>query len=152
MRSVLRDSGIVVTCGRSFPLQVLIHGDTEAWEETAEILDDIFLGDAELRRRSFDPNANPRGGTTPVVTGEGDMLIDIQFYEELKLFGEQEPYETIVEEIELTEGVVSHGLIVGKTDMVFIATSKGPPIVIRRGEEIKLDQSEPFHTGGDAAA
>lgn len=123
-------------------MQVLIQGDKEAWEDTAEVLDDIFLGDAEIRRRSFDASADPRGGDAPVITSEGNMLIDIQFYEDIRLFGEPEPYEKVVEEIELTEGVIAHGLVLDNTDMVIIAMTKGPPIVIKRGEEISLPHQD----------
>lgn len=65
-------------------------------------------------RRSFDPDAGPRGGDYPVITKDGNMILDIAFYEGLKLFGEKVPSSRIVEEIEAVPGVVAHGLRASK--------------------------------------
>jgi ribose 5-phosphate isomerase A len=117
---------------------IAIEGQDDTWEDIAECLDDIFLGDAELRRRSFDPSANPRGGSSPVVTDEGLMLIDVQFCEGLKLFGDASaPYKEITREIESVHGVVAHGLVVGQAEVAVVAGAEGnAPTVIRRGDEL----------------
>ena len=73
----------------------------------------LSLGDAEIRRRSINPDAGPRGGNTPVITTDGNYLLDIQFLDGLKLFGKIESYDKIVAEIETVEGVLEHGLVVG---------------------------------------
>jgi ribose 5-phosphate isomerase A len=97
--------------GGSFP--ILIDADEEVWEDIAEELDDIFIGDAEIRRRSINPDAGPRGGNSPVITTDGNMVLDVQFIDGLKLFGEDESYDKIIAEIESVDGVLEHGLVVG---------------------------------------
>lgn len=97
----------------------------EAWEEVAEELDDIFLGDAELRRRSNEVQANPRGGDSPVVTPEGYNIVDVQFYETLRLFGEEADYAAIAAEIESVPGVVTHGLVAGVASRAVVAWGEG---------------------------
>lgn len=116
-------------------LPVIIEGDETTWEETAEELDDLFLGDAEVRRRSFLPDAGPRGGDAPVVTPEGHYVLDIQFYEGLKLYGEDAEYREIAAEIEKVPGVVTHGLIVGAENavgspVVVVVAPEGPPRLV----------------------
>lgn len=99
-----------------------------AWEEAAEELDDIFLGDAELWRRPQDPreSANPRGGRAPLVQPDGSTLVDIRFYEGLCLFGEAEvDYERIQEEITSVSGVVATGLFVCVATAAIVPSSAG---------------------------
>lgn len=113
---------------------IVIQGDLDTWEETAEEIDDIFLGDAEVKRRSYSATANPRGGEHPVVTHEGHMILDVDFYGPLKLFGEEVPYEDIAATIESVPGVITHGLVVGVADAA----------IVRLG---KNSQSEIMHVG-----
>jgi len=116
---------------------VEICGDEDNWEETAEQLDDIFLGDAEIRRRSTHEGAGPRGDL-PVVTSDGHMILDIQFYEGIKLFGEDADYERIAEEIEAVDGVVAHGLVVEgsqKRDLILVACGVGRELVRLSGKD-----------------
>lgn len=115
-----------------------------AWEEAAEELDDIFLGDAELWRRPQDPreSANPRGGRAPLVQPDGSTLVDVRFYEGLCLFGEADAdYARILEEIAGVPGVVATGLFVGKATAAVVppaaaggAGEEGKPRVLVRGE------------------
>ena len=90
-------------------LSVLIDGDELEWEECAEEVDDIFLGDAEITRRSNSENANTRG--FPVITSENNMILDVLFYNDFRLYGQSEPYEIILDEMLGIEGVVTTGLI-----------------------------------------
>lgn len=115
-------------------IPVLIDGDEQTWEGTAEELDDIFLGDAEIRRRSLNPDAGPRGGDSPVVTSDGHSVLDIQFYDGLKLFGEDASYKAIQDEIESVAGVVAHGLVVDKTVFAVVAGkgAEAPTVLQRR--------------------
>lgn len=115
------------------PIEIL----ADDWEEIAEELDDIFVGDAELRRRSLDPNAPARGGDRPVVTPEGTNIIDVIFYGGFKLFSEEEvSYAKIAAEIESVPGVVAHGLMWDVANVAVIAQGKDqPPKVVVAAKE-----------------
>jgi ribose 5-phosphate isomerase A len=122
---------------------VAIDADPDTWEETAEELDDIFLGDAELWRRSFNESANPRGGDNPVVTAEGHMLIDIQFYPDkgIQLFGETADYHEVAHEIESVPGVVAHGLVVGQATAAVLVKSTQEPEIVWLSDVVKASPS-----------
>ncbi|XP_038987865.1 probable ribose-5-phosphate isomerase 4, chloroplastic isoform X2 [Phoenix dactylifera] len=49
------------------------------WMETAEEIDDLFLGDAEVWRRPTSGHAGPLGGNFPLVTKEGHHILDVIF-------------------------------------------------------------------------
>ncbi|KAJ9691358.1 hypothetical protein PVL29_013515 [Vitis rotundifolia] len=49
------------------------------WMETAEEIDDLFLGDAEVWRRPSIGHADPLGGDFPLVTSEGHNILDVIF-------------------------------------------------------------------------
>jgi ribose 5-phosphate isomerase A len=104
--------------------------ESDDWEETAEEIDDLFLGDAEVARRSFDPDANPRGGQSPVVTGNMHMILDVAFYEGLKLIGKPVSYEEIIQEIENVPGVVAIGLVTGASRAI-LPDADGHPQLLR---------------------
>ena len=110
-----------------------------AWEETAEELDDIFLGDAELWRRPQDPqeSANPRGGRSPLIQPDGTTIVDARFYEGLTLFGDGEAeYGAILEEVDGVEGVVATGLFVGKATAAVVppaGEAVAPRVFLRKG-------------------
>ena len=128
--------------GGSVP--VLIDGNELEWEDTAEELDDMFLGDAEVRRRSLDVMANPRGGNTPVVTEDGHMILDIQFNEGeggLKLYGEEVGYDVIGAEIGGVEGVVTHGLVTGEATFAVVIDEELGVEVLSRAP-VLLEQRE----------
>ncbi|PNH06731.1 Ribose-5-phosphate isomerase A [Tetrabaena socialis] len=130
--------------------------DAEGWEESAEELvgvggeggrrvtqgqgaqkpvavDDIFLGDAELWRRpsSVEDEQDPRGGDYPYVSASGHSIVDIRFYEGLKLYGEDEPYGKIVEEMAGVVGLVAHGLVIGRAAAAVVARpgDQGPQVI-----------------------
>eukprot|EP00955_Chlamydomonas_euryale_P020061 213604-Chlamydomonas_euryale.AAC.4 len=106
-------------------LPVVVNGDN--WEAIGEELDDIFVGDAELWRRSNDDRSQPRGGDDPYVSPEGHNLIDIRFVDTLKLFGEEEPYEKILSEIRSVDGVYSYGLLLQEAEAAVVADAEGEP-------------------------
>ncbi|KAE8653332.1 hypothetical protein Csa_023193 [Cucumis sativus] len=49
------------------------------WMQTAEEIDDLFLGDAEVWRRPSIGHAGPLGGDFPFVTREGHNVLDVIF-------------------------------------------------------------------------
>ncbi|GAX75501.1 hypothetical protein CEUSTIGMA_g2944.t1 [Chlamydomonas eustigma] len=110
-------------------LPLVIEGG-EDWEEPAEELDDIFLGDAELWRRPMAGTANPRGGDNPYVSPEGHNIVDVRFEGSFKLFGEEQTYQSIVEEINGVQGLISHGLLLNMADAVIVASKITEPRVI----------------------
>eukprot|EP00890_Picochlorum_soloecismus_P006424 jgi/Picsp_1/6783/NSC_04123-R1_protein len=123
---------IVLSSSRDVPrlggrMAIVIESDD--WEETAEDIDDLFLGDAEVARRSFDPGANPRGGQSPVVTGDMHMILDVAFYEGLKLMGKPVSYEEIVQEIENVPGIVAIGLVTGASRAI-LPDDDGQPYLL----------------------
>ncbi|EFJ44721.1 hypothetical protein VOLCADRAFT_95072 [Volvox carteri f. nagariensis] len=116
------------------PVLVLLVESSRAdsWEEHAEQLDDIFLGDAELWRRSFAGQPeNPRGGDHPYVSPQGYTIVDVRFYEGLKLYGENEPYDKIADEVQQVAGVAGHGLLIRRAAAAVIARpgDEGPQVV-----------------------
>jgi len=115
-------SGAVARLGGDVPVLV----ELGAWEETAEELDDAFLGDAELWRRpqSGEVGANPQGGATPHVNKDGSAtLVDLRFVqplvgarlpEGLRLCGKPAAPEAVAEAVVGIGGVVDHGLLLGE--------------------------------------
>ncbi len=70
-RLVLLAEGSAVQTRLSGTLPVLIEHD--CWEEAAEAVDDLVIGDAEVWRRAVpgSRNPNPRGGDAPYISEEG---------------------------------------------------------------------------------
>ncbi|KAL4853873.1 putative ribose-5-phosphate isomerase 4 [Chlorella vulgaris] len=116
---------LVPRLGGTLPVAV----EEEGWEDVGEELDDIFLGDAELWRRSTEEGAGPRGGDSPYVSAEGHALIDIKFYEGLKMTGEDADYSVIASEIEGVPGVVAHGLMSNVAAAAVVAGRDGPRLM-----------------------
>lgn len=116
-------------CGN---LPVLVSGGT--WEDTAEALDDLVVGDAEIWRRSNSPTSSARADDDPYQNENGDNLLDIRFRvplkdpqedETFKLHGEENPYEGLEAAISDVDGVLSHGLLLGVT-FAIVVSDKGP--------------------------
>jgi ribose 5-phosphate isomerase A len=84
--------------------------DAEEWEEVAESLDDIFLGDAALWRRPMSGIADPFGGDRPYVSAEGHTIVDLVFEDGLRIAGERASAAEICAAIEGVAGVLAHGL------------------------------------------
>ncbi|XVF23063.1 hypothetical protein REPUB_Repub13aG0005700 [Reevesia pubescens] len=75
------------------------------WLETAEVVDDLFLGDAEVWRRPSIGHADPLGGDFPLVTREGHNVLDIIFTSPIASLAK------VAESLEKVDGVVDHGTV-----------------------------------------
>ncbi|XP_038689694.1 probable ribose-5-phosphate isomerase 4, chloroplastic isoform X2 [Tripterygium wilfordii] len=84
-------------------IPVLVHHLN--WRETAEKIDDLFLGDAEVWRRSSIGQAGPLGGDFPFVTREGYNVLDILFTSPIESLAQ------VAESLNKVDGVVDHGII-----------------------------------------
>lgn len=94
-----------------------------SWMETAEEIDDLFLGDAEVWRRSSVGNADPLGGEFPLVTREGHNVLDVIFTSPIINLAD------VAEHLDKVDGVVDHGVIAKTPCVAVIATEKGLHIV-----------------------
>ena len=83
------------------------------------------------RRRPVQGPANARGGDNPYVSPEGHNIVDIKFEEggSFKLFGEEQPYSNMLEEIRSIKGVITTGLFLNMADAVIVATRGDPELV-----------------------
>ncbi|KAI4299835.1 hypothetical protein L6164_033259 [Bauhinia variegata] len=93
------------------------------WLGTAEEIDDIFLGDAEVWRRPSIGQAGPLGGDFPLVTREGHNVIDVIFTSPIVSLVE------VAEGLDKVEGVVDHGVISKFPCTVVIASKNGLNVV-----------------------
>ncbi|KAF8071139.1 RPI4 [Scenedesmus sp. PABB004] len=118
---------VVPRLGASLPVFI----EAADWEEPAEALDDLFLGDAEIWRRPASGVANPRGGDNPYVSPEGHHIVDVRFYEGMRLLGEEASYGAIAAEVERIDGVVATGLLLGIAAAAVVADAKGGARVVQ---------------------
>ncbi|KAM7505734.1 hypothetical protein LguiB_004638 [Lonicera macranthoides] len=93
------------------------------WMETAEEIEDLFLGDAELWRRSSVGHSDPLGGDFPLVTREGHNVLDLIFTSPISSLVE------VGESLDKIDGVVAHGVISKFPCTAVIATEDGLRIV-----------------------
>ncbi|WOL15348.1 putative ribose-5-phosphate isomerase 4, chloroplastic [Canna indica] len=93
------------------------------WLETAEEIDDLFLGDAEVWRRSSCGDAGPLGGEFPLITREGHHVLDLIFTSPILDLGQ------IAESLNQIDGVVDHGIVHGIPCTVIIASKEGVEVV-----------------------
>ncbi|XP_031499579.1 probable ribose-5-phosphate isomerase 4, chloroplastic isoform X2 [Nymphaea colorata] len=89
------------------------------WMETAEQIDDTFLGDAEVWRRSSYGHAGPLGGDFPLVTKEGHNILDVIFTSPIMDLAK------VAKSLEKIDGVVDHGIIYGIPCRAVIASRQG---------------------------
>ncbi|XP_048330928.2 probable ribose-5-phosphate isomerase 4, chloroplastic isoform X2 [Ziziphus jujuba] len=75
------------------------------WLETAEEIDDLFLGDAEVWRRPAIGHAGPMGGDFPLLTKEGHNVLDVIFTSPIQSLGD------VAKSLDNIDGVVDHGVI-----------------------------------------
>ncbi|XP_040246901.1 probable ribose-5-phosphate isomerase 4, chloroplastic isoform X2 [Aegilops tauschii subsp. strangulata] len=99
------------------------------WIDTAEEIDDLFLGDAEVWRRPSIGTAGPSGGDFPLVTKEGHHILDVIFTTPIQDLGK------VAEGLEKIVGVVEHGIICNTTPYAVIA-SKGEVQVLDRKSSV----------------
>ncbi|XP_031499578.1 probable ribose-5-phosphate isomerase 4, chloroplastic isoform X1 [Nymphaea colorata] len=92
---------------------------TAGWMETAEQIDDTFLGDAEVWRRSSYGHAGPLGGDFPLVTKEGHNILDVIFTSPIMDLAK------VAKSLEKIDGVVDHGIIYGIPCRAVIASRQG---------------------------
>ncbi|XP_021661016.2 probable ribose-5-phosphate isomerase 4, chloroplastic isoform X2 [Hevea brasiliensis] len=93
------------------------------WMETAEEIDDLFLGDAEVWRRSSIGQAGPLGGDFPLVTREGHNVIDVIFTSPIQSLAE------VAESLDKVNGVVDHGIVSKFPCIAVIASDSGLCII-----------------------
>ncbi|KAA8537089.1 hypothetical protein F0562_029567 [Nyssa sinensis] len=93
------------------------------WLETAEEIDDLFLGDAEVWRRPSIGHAGPLGGDFPLVTKEGHNVLDLIFTSPIRNLAE------VAESLDRIDGVVDHGVISKIPCTAVIATENGLRVV-----------------------
>ncbi|KAK7329621.1 hypothetical protein VNO77_23791 [Canavalia gladiata] len=89
------------------------------WLATAEEIDDMFLGDAEVWRRPSIGLADPLGGDYPLVTREGHNLLDVIFTSPIENLAE------VAKSLDKVDGVVDHGVISKIPCTVVIASQNG---------------------------
>ncbi|XP_058071652.1 probable ribose-5-phosphate isomerase 4, chloroplastic [Magnolia sinica] len=102
-------------------IPVLVQSDN--WMETAEEIDDLFLGDAEVWRRPTIGLAGPMGGEFPLVTREGHNVLDLIFTSPIADLAQ------VAESLDKIDGVVDHGVISGIPCIAVIASKDGLQIV-----------------------
>jgi len=130
-------------------LSVLVAGaDSEEWEETAEELDDIFVGDADLWRRPANleeiTTANPKGGNNPYTSADLDTIVDIRFYGPFRIFGEEKEYSEIAREIESIPGVIAHSLMLDATDELLVPNQEGTGVVrLNKNDQVLQTKAAP---------
>ncbi|GMY38182.1 probable ribose-5-phosphate isomerase 4, chloroplastic [Fagus crenata] len=93
------------------------------WMEIAEEIDDLFLGDAEVWRRSSIGQADPLGGDFPLVTREGHNVLDVIFTSPILSLAE------VAKSLDKVDGIVDHGIICKFPCTAVIATEDGLRIV-----------------------
>ncbi|KAL6198559.1 hypothetical protein ACLB2K_028348 [Fragaria x ananassa] len=93
------------------------------WMETAEEIDDLFLGDAELWRRPSVGLAGPHGGQFPLVTREGHNIIDVIFTSPILSLAE------VSMSLDNIDGVIEHGIISKFPCTAVIASENGLSVV-----------------------
>eukprot|EP00197_Chlamydomonas_leiostraca_P002409 CAMPEP_0202859272 /NCGR_PEP_ID=MMETSP1391-20130828/1462_1 /ASSEMBLY_ACC=CAM_ASM_000867 /TAXON_ID=1034604 /ORGANISM="Chlamydomonas leiostraca, Strain SAG 11-49" /LENGTH=301 /DNA_ID=CAMNT_0049538295 /DNA_START=28 /DNA_END=931 /DNA_ORIENTATION=+ len=123
-------------------LPVLI--ESEGWEECAEEVDDLVIGDAEVWRRAVPgtPNPNPRGGDNPYTSPEGHHLLDLKFEGGFKLFGEDTEYAALEDALLDIEGVVATGMLLGVASAAVVADPSGARVVQLATAQVEFDLRE----------
>ncbi|XP_042516370.1 probable ribose-5-phosphate isomerase 4, chloroplastic isoform X2 [Macadamia integrifolia] len=100
---------------------VLVH--TYNWMQTAEEIEDLFLGDAEVWRRPALGHADPLGGDFPLITRDGHNVLDLIFTSPIL-----NPAD-VAERLDKIDGVVDHGIVSGMPCTAIIASEYGLRIV-----------------------
>ncbi|KAL7131230.1 hypothetical protein ABFS83_13G184500 [Erythranthe nasuta] len=129
-KSILRAAGKLVLIVKPQQYQSAVDGSipvlikSNNWLETAEEIDDLFLGDAEVWRRSSSLGfVGPTGGDYPIVTKEGYNVLDVIFTSPIQSLVE------VADSLEDVVGVVEHGVISRIPCTAVIAAEDGLRIV-----------------------
>ncbi|MED6134594.1 hypothetical protein PIB30_038386 [Stylosanthes scabra] len=93
------------------------------WLATAEEIDDMFLGDAEVWRRPAMGQAGPLGGNFPLVTKEGCNVLDLIFTSPIASLAE------VAKSLNTVDGVVDHGVVSKIPCTVVIASPNGMKVL-----------------------
>ncbi|XP_022873659.1 probable ribose-5-phosphate isomerase 4, chloroplastic isoform X5 [Olea europaea var. sylvestris] len=128
-KTVLKSAGklVLIVTGKQYQgavdgsIPVLIRSIN--WLETAEEIDDLFLGDAEVWRRPSVGYAGPLGGDFPLVTKEGHNVLNVIFTSPIISLAE------VADSLDQVDGVVEHGVISRIPCTAVIATEDGLQIV-----------------------
>ncbi|URE27268.1 Ribose 5-phosphate isomerase A (phosphoriboisomerase A) [Musa troglodytarum] len=112
-------------------IPVLINSGN--WLETAEEIDDLFLGDAEVWRRPSSGDAGPLGGDFPLVTREGHHVLDVIFTSPILDLGQ------VAKSLDQIDGVVDHGIICGIPCTVIIASNDGVEVIDNLSKDQVID-------------
>eukprot|EP00240_Pyramimonas_obovata_P016068 CAMPEP_0118928226 /NCGR_PEP_ID=MMETSP1169-20130426/5531_1 /TAXON_ID=36882 /ORGANISM="Pyramimonas obovata, Strain CCMP722" /LENGTH=295 /DNA_ID=CAMNT_0006870153 /DNA_START=233 /DNA_END=1120 /DNA_ORIENTATION=- len=109
------EDGVSSNLGGTLPVMV----DGDYWEDTAEELDDIYIGFASIwRRPDVGSAAVPHGGDNPYLSDKNENILDIRF--EGPIVSASESYERAAEWIEEVPGVHAHGLYLSKAYAVIV--------------------------------
>uniref|UniRef100_A0A0E0KJR6 ribose-5-phosphate isomerase n=1 Tax=Oryza punctata TaxID=4537 RepID=A0A0E0KJR6_ORYPU len=100
------------------------------WIDTAEEIDDLFLGDAEVWRRPSIGTAGPLGGDFPLVTKEGHHVLDVIFTTPIPDLGK------VAESLEKIAGVVDHGIVSSIPSYVVVALNGEVQVLDERSSVI----------------
>lgn len=128
-KTILRAAGKLILIATAKQYQGVIDGSIPVliksinWLETAEEIDDLFLGDAEVWRRASIGYAGPLGGDFPLVTKEGHNVLDVIFTSPIQNLAE------VADCLDQVVGVVEHGVISRIPCTAVIATEDGLRIV-----------------------
>jgi len=124
---IMGEEGVKASLGGTLPVMV----DGEYWEAIGEDLDDIFIGEASIWRRSVQgASAAPHGGDSPFITTDGHNILDIRFEADIidRVIADDESthsYQQVVEWIEAVPGVVAHGLYLNTAYAVIVVSEDG---------------------------
>lgn len=122
---------LVTRLGGDVPVLV----DLDSFDNVADEIDDIFIGDAEVWRRPARPDeasAGPRGGPSPHVDPVASAtLLDIRFGDApLVKDGEEVPYTDILDAVVGVPGVGAVGLGFAVAAIVAGGAAGGAPAVL----------------------
>ncbi|KAK4399488.1 putative ribose-5-phosphate isomerase 4, chloroplastic [Sesamum angolense] len=130
-KTILRTAGKLILIATAKQYQGVIDGSIPVliksinWLETAEEIDDLFLGDAEnfVTQVGTKLLHGPLGGDFPLVTKEGHNVLDVIFTSPIQNLAE------VAECLDQVVGVVEHGVISRIPCTAVIATEEGLRIV-----------------------
>lgn len=139
-KTILRTAGKLVLIVPEKKYQGAVDGSIPVliksvnWLDTAEEIDDLFLGDAEIWRRPSIgyAGAGPLGGDFPLVTKEGHNVLDVIFTSPIQNLAE------VADSLDQVVGVVEHGVISRIPCTAVIATADGLRIV---DNTLKIEES-----------